>query len=103
MGAVEEETVRPSVVDTGKGPLSTTVVGRGGLGGVDVEAKANQAEAIVGGAGASRDVDRQQGSESISPGSAGEYERVKAFYEKNGYLSAPRQSKEATLRRLQAM
>ncbi len=34
---------------------------------------------------------------------AGEMQRVKNFYEKNGYLSAPRQSQEATLRRLQAM
>ena len=97
------DTVQPSVLEPGKGASSPTasVVNRGGVGGIDnaVHPKADQAEEVV-----SRDFARPQpDSETISPVLPGEYDRVKAFYEKNGYLSAPRQSKEATLRRLQAM
>jgi len=75
-----------------------------GLGQADSEAfildsRGSEAEEANGAGKADEDMDTVQPS-VVEPG---EYDRVKAFYEKNGYLSAPRQSKEATLRRLQAM
>jgi hypothetical protein len=91
MGEMEEDTARPSLVETGKALFSETL-------------HADVATTVNGGGGASRGgIGRQTDSKSIPSDLAGEYERVKAFYEKNGYLSAPRQSKEATLKRLQAM
>jgi hypothetical protein len=92
MGDMEEDTARPSVVETGKALFSETL-------------HADVATTVNGGGGAASrgGVGLQTASKSIPSDLAGEYDRVKTFYERNGYLSAPRQSKEATLKRLQAM